>query len=61
MSNEKEQFQRFERIISDYILTLENCDKCPLKDKCHDEQAPLAEHTCEETLWHYIRTGEFLI
>lgn len=61
MSNEREQFQRFQMVISPYILFTPNCELCPLKQKCHAPDAPLVEHTCEETLWHYIKTGDFLI
>lgn len=56
MSNEKEQFQRFSELPFSDI----SCVRCPLSKKC--ETSPnLTEHTCEETLWHYVKTGEFLI
>lgn len=58
MSNEKEQFARFSEIVKD-----QRCENCPVNDKCHDEELNPKDfqHTCEETLWHYVKTGEFLL
>ena len=59
MSNEKEQFDRFCQVISMNLY----CENCPIKEKCHDEGVTTENinHTCEETIWHYIKTGEFLL
>ena len=57
-SNEREQFIRFSEIVKD-----QRCGTCPITEKCHSESTTTADiqHTCEETLWHYIKTGEFLL
>ena len=58
MSNEKEMFARFAEIVSGL-----RCAWCPVTDKCHDESTATEDiqHTCEETLWHYVKTGGFLL
>lgn len=58
MSNEKEQFARFSEIAGG-----QRCGTCPVRDKCHEEELDPEDiqHTCEETLWHYVKTGEFLL
>ena len=58
MSNEQEQFIRFSEIVEN-----QRCENCPLKDKCHNESLTTDDfqHSCEETLWHYVKTGEFLL
>ena len=56
MSNEKEQFQRFSELFNGGIP----CVHCPLDKQCHNDPN-VAEHTCEETLWHWVKTGRFLI
>lgn len=58
MSNEKEQFARFSKIVENT-----RCEYCPIQDKCHDDNTTTEDiqHTCEETLWHYVKTGEFLL
>lgn len=56
MSNEKDQFQRFSELFNGGIP----CVHCPLDKQCHNSPN-LAEHTCEETLWHWVKTGQFLI
>ena len=58
-----EQYQRFYELIDTLNL---HCDVCPLQEKCAKEQETLSieeaenQPTCEETLLHYILTGEFL-
>lgn len=61
VSELKEQQQRFEEIMS--ALVNFPCDKCPAKNICYSENATTEDihYTCEETLWHYIKTGEILI
>lgn len=61
VSELKEQQQRFEEIMS--ALPNYPCDKCPANDVCHSENTTTEDvhYTCEETLWHYIKTGEILI
>ena len=58
MSNEKEQFARFSELVKDIT-----CGHCPVYDECHDENITTEDiqHTCEETLWHYVKTGGFLL
>ena len=58
MSNEKEQFIRFSQLV-----THQQCNNCPIKEKCHDENTTTEDiqHTCKETLWHYVKTGAFLL
>lgn len=61
MSELKEQHKRFEEVITENGLCIVRCVFCPLKEKCEDPNRNYDfEHTCEETLWHYIQTGEFL-
>ena len=58
MSNEKEQFARFSEIVE-----YQRCENCPVCIKCHEESlvAEQIPPTCAETLWHYVKTGEFLL
>ena len=58
MSNEKEQFFRFCELVKN-----QRCEYCPVNKKCHDESTTTEnfQHTCEETLWYYIKTGDFLL
>lgn len=58
MSNEKEMFERFCEIVKGI-----RCENCPVKEKCHDESTATEDfqHTCEETVWHYVKTGTFLL
>lgn len=58
MMNEKEQFIRFSEIVKN-----QRCENCPITEKCHDENTTTNgfQYTCEETLWHYVKTGEFLL
>lgn len=58
MSNEKEQFFRFCELVKN-----QQCEDCPINKKCHDENTTTEDiqHTCEETLWHYVKTGSFLL
>lgn len=61
MSELKEQRKRFEEVITENGLCIIKCENCPLKEKCEDPNRDYDfEYTCEETLWHYIQTGEFL-
>ena len=59
MSELKEQYKRFEEVIQDNGFCMVRCPYCPLQEKCQSCENEF-EHTCEETLWHYIQTGEFL-
>lgn len=62
-SEQKEQYERFEQVISPYINSAQSCKNCPIQEKCWAETTTTEDiqHTCEETLWHYIQTGEFLL
>ena len=68
MSNEKEQFERFENLIERaFGKSGVRCVDCPIRQECETEMAQIKNDkdldkcpTCEETLWHYIKTGEFL-
>ena len=57
----KEQYKRFKEVTTVDGICIIKCDNCPLKEKCENlEREYDFEYTCEETLWHYIQTGEFL-
>ena len=60
MSNEKEQYERFESLLQHINFP---CEKCPANEVCHSESTTTEDiqYTCEETLWHYIQTGRILI
>ena len=69
VSNEREQIQRFENLILEFCGGVYNipCHKCPIQKQCEESMKDVKTedelnncHTCEETLWHYIKTGEFL-
>ena len=58
-SEQKAQFERFETIAQ--ALTYDClCNGCPVKEQCYAIDDDSYEHSCEEALWHYIMTGEFL-
>ena len=68
MSNEREQFERFESLIENtFGVKGIPCSKCPIRQECETEMANVKNEkdldkcpTCEETLWHYVKTGELL-
>ena len=55
----EEQYKRFCEIVQENGFCTIRCPYCPLQDKCQNCENEF-DHTCEETLWHYIQTGEFL-
>lgn len=69
VSEKREQLNRFEYLINEGIgIKGFPCAKCPVREKCH---AQMKEHiknntsiadtpTCEETIFHWMMTGEFL-
>ena len=66
-STEREQIQRFENLLIEFCGYNRPCCKCPVQRKCEESMKDVTTeeelnncHTCEETLWHYIKTGEFL-
>ena len=69
-SNEREQVQRFETLVLEFFGGAHRipCYKCPMYKQCQESMQDVKTeeelnkcHTCEETLWHYIKTGEFLL
>ncbi len=65
MSNEKEQFERFETLFPEWGIF--PCNRCPVQKACEEAMSKIHNdkeldncHTCEETLFHWIMKGEFL-
>ena len=53
------KFFRFQNAIQAII----DCDNCPIKKRCFAQAVEVPEEklpTCEETLFHYVETGDFL-
>ena len=53
------KFFRFQKAIQAII----DCDNCPLQKRCFAQAEEIPEEklpSCEETLFHYVETGDFL-
>lgn len=55
----EEQRQRFDQVVAHM-----QCDHCPIQKECFDSSNELGSNdippSCEDTLYHYVMTGEFL-
>ena len=53
------KFFRFQNAIQ----AINDCANCPLQERCFMQANEVLEEnlpTCEETLFHYVETGDFL-
>lgn len=68
VSEKREQLRRFEYLMDEGIgLQGFPCAKCPVRTQCHAQANAIADNkmlddcpTCEETIFHWMMTGEFL-
>lgn len=68
VSEKREQLRRFEYLIDEGIgIQGFPCAKCPVREQCHAQMDAIKDNkmlddcpTCEETIFHWMMTGEFL-
>jgi hypothetical protein len=68
ISEKREQLNRFEDLINEGIgIKGFPCAKCPVREQCEAQMATVINGkrledtpTCEETIFHWMMTGEFL-
>lgn len=69
ISEKREQLKRFEYLINEGIgHTGFPCKACPVREQCNNQMADCIANkiptndipTCEETIFHWMMTGEFL-
>lgn len=68
VSEKREQLNRFTHLIIEGIgIEGLPCAKCPVREKCEAHMATITDAkmlddipTCEETIFHWIMTGNFL-
>ena len=68
VSEKREQLRRFEYLIDEGIgIQGFPCAKCPVREQCHAQMDAITDNkmlddcpTCEETIFHWMMTGEFL-
>lgn len=68
ISEKREQLNRFEYLINEGIgIKGFPCSKCPVREQCEAQMATVINGkrledtpTCEETIFHWMMTGEFL-
>lgn len=68
ISEKREQLRRFEYLINEGIgYTGFPCKACPVREKCEAQMATVTDDkmlddcsTCEETIFHWMMTGQFL-
>lgn len=68
VSEKREQLRRFEYLVDEGIsINGFPCAKCPVREQCHAQMDAITDSkmlddcpTCEETIFHWMMTGEFL-
>lgn len=68
VSEKREQLKRFEYLINEGMgYRGFPCKACPVREQCETEMATVTDDkmlddcpTCEETVFHWMMTGQFL-